>query len=1083
MVLTSQLTTSRTACSPAKLCLCTIVDVYFNNIPASFSSPLCTPEKNCLCLDRRPTKCHPCAPGSYSPHVDHDGNCSLCPGNSTSLPAISVREQCMCKRGYYGADVEDCTICPVGKYKDQVGSHVCTPCPNNSHTYSSGSQKFSDCVCDPGYTGVNASVCRQCEPDTFKEYRGTLGQGCDTCPNHTQSPAGSDHITDCVCNPAYFALEAGIACWQCPEYNWKNLAGSVKCNPCPANSRSYAGSLNITNCTCISGHVGPADGQSCTPCSPGTYKQSGGTALCAQCPNHMTSPAGSYYIEECNCNAGFFGENGDVCIPCSAGKYKDRTGSDDCSHCFDYSSSPPGSNSSYQCVCMNGFEELLAGVSCQDIDECALGVHDCSPFEALCTNTLGSFSCTCKTQWYSGNGTSCRPESWAVQVAYFVFLDSDLVPVASAYTSAFAVFLEIEEQDVTVSLQEVSAPQNSSWRRLLETPAESGNASNWTLLVFTAHVTADEIQHAVNASNDLAAFNLLLSSRGLPAISRIHKSGRLVAECGNGLLDATETCDDGNTLNNDGCSSVCHIERGWKCEPNTHFTIGKNLSASSCVDINECAECSLLDAVSPTTSSQGIQPCSPIAQCSALASCINLAGSFLCACAPGFFGNGLECADDLSNNNTLQRDTIFSPEPVQVLRATAAETAAMPNFGIAVSLSRDSALIGSEGSSKTQLFERGLEREWRQDAAHSFSCPPVSATDTNPPLFGTSVALHMTAISSKMQDRLSQRASCAAMGSSHGVVYIFHKEPNAKWADTPAAILQAPDNDEIFFGASLALNADELLVGAPGSNLALIFRRPPRNKYGVTQDWPSQPDFRLDGHRDIQMLGQAVALSDSHAAVSSHSSGIVVAFQRHADGSWPTRGSVLHPAVQPSDEGRLHPSLFGTALSLSTSFLVVGDPAWRAVSVFKISSLFSTATTNASSTARWVLRQRDGGLFGDCVASTDLYLVVGARGANRAFLFKSYRNNTWPLLPVQELTYGAQYDASSVGAACVINNQDMLLPSFSHSRGHVFVHSSACQLGFYGLSSDHCLKCPDGTSSVNVSRTITGCICCDIITM
>ena len=35
--------------------------------------------------------------------------------------------------------------------------------------------------------------------------------------------------------------------------------------------------------------------------------------------------------------------------------------------------------------------------------------------------------------------------------------------------------------------------------------------------------------------------------------------------CGNGLQDAFEQCDDGNTQDDDGCSSVCRVENNWKC--------------------------------------------------------------------------------------------------------------------------------------------------------------------------------------------------------------------------------------------------------------------------------------------------------------------------------------------------------------------------------------------------------------------------------------------------------------------------------------------------------------------------------------
>ena len=39
--------------------------------------------------------------------------------------------------------------------------------------------------------------------------------------------------------------------------------------------------------------------------------------------------------------------------------------------------------------------------------------------------------------------------------------------------------------------------------------------------------------------------------------------------CGNGQLDINEKCDDGNTINGDGCSNSCIIEDNWKCNTNS----------------------------------------------------------------------------------------------------------------------------------------------------------------------------------------------------------------------------------------------------------------------------------------------------------------------------------------------------------------------------------------------------------------------------------------------------------------------------------------------------------------------------------
>ena len=1013
-----------------------------------------------LSQDKRPIRCYPCAQGSYNPHQEHD-KCYQCPEHSRSLAGSTSPDQCLCEKGYSGEKWGNCTICPVGKYKDTVGSASCTDCPPHSSTVFNGSTGLSDCMCNAGYFGQDASVCAPCLADTYKPLLGT--QECDTCPANTEAPAGSIRITSCICQPRFFAMKLGVACELCPPYTWKNFSGSTKCSPCPQNTRSPAGSFNLENCSCINGHVG-LDGQACAPCSAGKYKAAGGSAACSDCPEHMTSPAGSYYILDCNCKAGFYGRNGQSCWACAAGKYKEVVGSEDCVDCFAYSTSPAGSNSSFQCLCNPGFVTELPGVSCLDVDECAQGTHACSPMTATCINTPGSFSCACMTPWFAGNETSCRPESTAVQVAYIALVETSNLPDASLYASTLAELLSVDASDVRVTVQVWFYNSSAPLRRLM---FSSANASqiNASLVTFVVHVETTRASAAVNASNDLAAFNLLLVSQSLHPMFSIQQRGRIVAECGNGLLETAETCDDGNQIDGDGCSSACYIEEGWLCQPDDRPSQPHNRTASLCADVNECLDC--------LANQNSSQSCKPIAQCNLYASCINLPGSFLCACKPGFLGDGLECVDDLSNNDTLQRNTMFSRDPVRVLLPTATGAQHVPNFGIAVSLSRDAALVGSEGSSIALLFERDFEGEWHQHPIHTFSAPASSDPSA---IFGNAVSLHMSPSSSSysVSQARAIRASCAAIGSSNGAVYVYHKEAGANWGEAPSAVLTAPEH--LFFGASIALSYDELLVGVPGSNLAFVFLRPGRSKHGVTEAWPSRPTFRLDGHTDILMLGQNVALSQSHAAVASYSMTSVVVFRRAPDGSWPRVGLVLQPRTPPTDPTTSVGSSFGIGLSLSQSFLVVGDPLRRLVTIFALSELPSVSL-NATALARTELQASDGGLFADCVSNTDLYMVVGARGSNRAYLYKSYLNGTWPNTPAQVLTYHAPFAAASVGTACVINNQDVMLPSFSRGQGRVFVHSSACALGFYGLSSDHCHRCPAGTSSIEMARLVSGCRC------
>ena len=40
---------------------------------------------------------------------------------------------------------------------------------------------------------------------------------------------------------------------------------------------------------------------------------------------------------------------------------------------------------------------------------------------------------------------------------------------------------------------------------------------------------------------------------------------RSASTCGNGVLDETEQCDDGNTVSGDGCSRICQVENNYDC--------------------------------------------------------------------------------------------------------------------------------------------------------------------------------------------------------------------------------------------------------------------------------------------------------------------------------------------------------------------------------------------------------------------------------------------------------------------------------------------------------------------------------------
>ncbi|CAD8135854.1 unnamed protein product [Paramecium pentaurelia] len=54
------------------------------------------------------------------------------------------------------------------------------------------------------------------------------------------------------------------------------------------------------------------------------------------------------------------------------------------------------------------------------------------------------------------------------------------------------------------------------------------------------------------------------------------------SECGNGIIEPLEDCDDGNSINNDGCSNQCKIEYNWNC-------FSKDQQVNQCFSITQAS--------------------------------------------------------------------------------------------------------------------------------------------------------------------------------------------------------------------------------------------------------------------------------------------------------------------------------------------------------------------------------------------------------------------------------------------------------------------------------------------------------------
>lgn len=128
-----------------------------------------------------------------------------------------------------------------------------------------------------------------------------------SCPDYSWSPPFSDVDTDCVCLPGYVGdtlpLRAGGVCTECPLNT--SCSSGVK-DECPAHSQSPLGSENVTDCQCRPGFYW-ADG-ACTSCDADHYCL--GNVSHTACPVHSTAPVRSASLESCTCAKGWYGPQG-----------------------------------------------------------------------------------------------------------------------------------------------------------------------------------------------------------------------------------------------------------------------------------------------------------------------------------------------------------------------------------------------------------------------------------------------------------------------------------------------------------------------------------------------------------------------------------------------------------------------------------------------------------------------------------------------------------------------------------------------------------------------------------------------------
>mmetsp|Transcript_41498 Transcript_41498/g.58390 ORF Transcript_41498/g.58390 Transcript_41498/m.58390 type:complete len:687 (+) Transcript_41498:662-2722(+) len=221
-------------------------------------------------------------------------------------------------------------------------------------------------------------------------------------------------------------------------------------------------------CGCVPGYV--CRDTDCTVCVTDT------THPCninnAGCSDFATCNALSNNRFQCKCNTGYEGD-GQTCTSTSSNTETTETetnGVCDPNPCNNETSTCSNVDGVATCSCLKGFQQISAGGTCFDIDECStIGLNECSQNRSICTNTPGDYLCQCITGFNDFpetlRGTDCRSLeeinaaiSAGTTVAYSTGFDglrsTDFAEGSAgraAYVREIASEFELEEDDVRIS--------------------------------------------------------------------------------------------------------------------------------------------------------------------------------------------------------------------------------------------------------------------------------------------------------------------------------------------------------------------------------------------------------------------------------------------------------------------------------------------------------------------------------------------------------------------------------------------------------------------------------------------------------
>uniref|UniRef100_A0A3Q1LTX3 Adhesion G protein-coupled receptor E1 n=2 Tax=Bos TaxID=9903 RepID=A0A3Q1LTX3_BOVIN len=573
--------------------------------------------------------------------VDECASPRSCPEHSTCHNSLGSYS-CACNPGYNSRSGKKTFQGPGETCQDVDECANPRSCPDHSTCHNSLGNY--SCVCNPGFQSRSGR----------KSFQGPgeMCQDVDECANPRSCP---EHSTchnsvgsySCACNSGYIS-RSGKKTFQGPGETCQDVDECANPRSCPDHSTCH-NSLGNYSCVCNPGFQSGSGRKSFQ--GPGEMCQD--VDECANprsCPEHSTchNSVGSY---SCACNSGYISRSG---------KKTFQGPGETCQDIDECSQKPPpcGPNSRcrnlpgrYECSCLTGFSSptgnnWISGkpghFTCTDINECLS--HGVCPEHSECTNSLGSYRCSCKVGFTSGNSTCedvdecANPRSCPEHSTCHNSLGSYSCVCNPGFQSRSGrkSFQGPGEmcQDVDECANPRSCPEHSTCHNSL------GSYSCVCNPGFQSRSGKKSFQGPGEMCQDIDECSQTPPTCG-PNSSCRNLPGRYECSCLTGFSSPTGnnwipgksghfTCTDVDECANPrSCPehSTCHNSLGsysCVCNPGFQSRSGKKNfqgPGETCEDVDECSRNSTL--------------CGPSSVCT------NIPGKYSCSCLPGFFSPGV----------------------------------------------------------------------------------------------------------------------------------------------------------------------------------------------------------------------------------------------------------------------------------------------------------------------------------------------------------------------------------------------------------------------------------------------------------